>query len=38
MNCCESQKIIKKKEMFYCTNCGVIHGYTWIEYDRRKAL
>ena len=19
--------------MFFCTNCGVIHGYSWIEYD-----
>ena len=19
--------------MFVCTNCRVIHGYTWVEYD-----
>ena len=19
--------------MFFCTNCGAIHGYSWIEYD-----
>ena len=33
MECCESKNIIKEKEMFFCTNCGVIHGYSWIEYD-----
>ena len=33
MNCCENKNIIKKKKMFFCTNCGVIHGYSWIEYD-----
>ena len=33
MDCCENMNIIKKKEMFVCTNCGVIHGYSWIEYD-----
>ena len=33
MECCESKKIIKEKEMFFCTNCGTIHGYSWIEYD-----
>ena len=35
MDCCENKNIIKKKEMFVCTNCGTIHGYTWIEYDFR---
>ena len=19
--------------MYFCKNCGVIHGYSWIEYD-----
>ena len=33
MKCCDSENIINEKEMFVCTNCGVIHGYTWIEYD-----
>ena len=33
MDCCKSKNIIKKKEMFFCTNCGVIHGYSSIEYD-----
>ena len=33
MKCCDSKNIIKEKEMYLCTNCGVIHGYTWIEYD-----
>ena len=33
MGCCENKNIIKKKEMYVCTNCGVIHGYSWIEYD-----
>ena len=33
MECCDSKNIILEKEMFVCTNCGVIHGYTWIEYD-----
>ena len=33
MECCESKNIIKEKEMFFCTNCGTIHGYSWIEYD-----
>ena len=33
MKCCYSKNIIIEKEMFVCTNCGVIHGYTWIEYD-----
>ena len=33
MECCENKNILKEKEMFVCTNCGVIHGYTWIEYD-----
>ena len=27
------KNIIKEKEMFVCTNCGVIFGYTWIKYD-----
>ena len=33
MKCCENKNIIKEKEMYLCTNCGTIHGYTWIEYD-----
>ena len=33
MKCCDSKNIIIEKEMYFCTNCGVIHGYTWIEYD-----
>ena len=33
MECCENKNILKEKEMFVCTNCGVIFGYTWIEYD-----
>ena len=33
MECCESKNIIKEKEMFVCTNCSTIHGYSWIEYD-----
>ena len=31
--CCEPKNIIKEKEMFFCTNCGTIHGYSGIEYD-----
>ena len=27
MKCCDSKNIIIEKEMFVCTNCGVIHGY-----------
>ena len=33
MECCQNMNIIKKKEMFVCTNCATIHGYSWIEYD-----
>ena len=33
MNCCEDKNILKDKEMYFCKNCGVIHGYSWIEYD-----
>ena len=33
MECCENKNILKEKEMFVCTNCAVIHGYSWIEYD-----
>ena len=33
MKCCDSKNIIKEKEMYLCTNCAAIHGYTWIEYD-----
>ena len=33
MECCQNKNIIKKKEMFVCTNCATIHGYSWIEYD-----
>ena len=32
MECCQN-KNIKNKDMFVCTNCCVIHGYSWIEYD-----
>ena len=33
MECCQNKNILKEKEMFVCTNCGTIHGYSWIEYD-----
>ena len=33
MECCQNKNIIKKKEMYFCTNCGAIHGYKWMEYD-----
>ena len=33
MKCCDSKNIIKDNDMYLCTNCGVIYGYTWIEYD-----
>ena len=33
MKCCDSKNIIEEKEMYFCTNCAAIHGYTWIEYD-----
>ena len=33
MDCCENKNISKDKEMYFCKNCGVIHGYSWIEYD-----
>ena len=33
MKCCDSKNIIEEKEMYLCTNCGVIHGYKWVEYD-----
>ena len=33
MECCDSKNIIKEKEMYLCTNCATIHGYTWIEFD-----
>ena len=33
MECCQNKNILKHKEMYVCTNCCVIHGYTWIEYD-----
>ena len=33
MECCKNKNILKDKEMFVCTNCEVIHGYSWIEYD-----
>ena len=33
MECFQNKNIIKNKEMFVCTNCATIHGYTWIEYD-----
>ena len=33
MECCQNKNILKDKEMYFCKNCAVIHGYTWIEYD-----
>ena len=33
MECCDSKNIIKDNEMYLCTNCATIHGYSWIEYD-----
>ena len=33
MDCCENKNILKDKELYFCKNCGVIHGYSWIEYD-----
>ena len=33
MKCCDSKNIIEEKEMYLCTNCGVIFEYIWIEYD-----
>ena len=33
MECCQNKNILKDKEMYFCNNCGVIHGYKWIEYD-----
>ena len=33
MECCQNKNILKHKEMYVCTNCATIHGYTWIEYD-----
>ena len=33
MECCDSKNIILEKEMYLCTNCATIHGYTLIEYD-----
>ena len=33
MECCHNKNILKDKEMYFCTNCGVIHRYSWIEYD-----
>ena len=35
MECRDSKNTIKEKEMYLCTNCAAIHGYTWIEYDFR---
>ena len=32
MECCQNKNILKHKEMFVCTNCATIHGYSWIEY------
>ena len=26
-------RILLKKRNVFCTNCGVIHGYSWVEYD-----
>ena len=33
MECWLNKNILKDKEMYFCTNCATIHGYTWIEYD-----
>ena len=33
MDCCQNKNILKDKEMYFCKNCGVIQGYSWIEYD-----
>ena len=33
MDCCQNKNILKDKETYFCKNCGVIHGYSWIEYD-----
>ena len=33
MECCQNKNILNYKEMYFCKNCGVIHGYSWIEYD-----
>ena len=33
MECCQNKNILKDKKMYFCKNCGVIHGYSWIEYD-----
>ena len=33
MDYCENKNILKDKEMYFCKNCEVIHGYSWIEYD-----
>ena len=33
MECYQNKNVIKKKEMFVCSNCCVIHGYTILEYD-----
>ena len=33
MECCKNKNILKDKEMYLYNNCGVIHGYAWIEYD-----
>ena len=33
MQCCQNKNILKDKEIYFCKNCGVIHGYSWIEYD-----
>ena len=33
MDCCENKNNIEKKEVYFCKNFGVIHGYSWIKYD-----
>ena len=33
MECCKNKNILKEKAMFVFTNCAMIHGYSWIEYD-----
>ena len=33
MECFQNKNILKDKEMYFCNNCGVTHGYSWIEYD-----
>ena len=38
MECCQNKNVIKNKEMFVCTNCCVIHGYTILEYEYNENI